>query len=384
MKKLLLWCFTLLSALITNAQDSTVMPHKLTFNGYIKDLQTLTFDKDFSDLIAGNLIHNRINVKWKPSGKITGVAEFRTRLFWGEEVKLTPHFTSLLKNENEVIDMQKIWIENTSLILLTNVERLYFDYSNDKLSLRIGRQRINWGLTTTWNPNDIFNAYNFLDFDYEERPGVDAGKIRYLFGNSSNIEFAYSLTDKKNGSVGAVKYALNKWNYDMQLMAGWYHNQMTAGAGWAGSIKDVGFKGEAQYFFAGKDSLAHLNVALEGDYMFKKGWYLNLGILFNNRGLNKPVSNWSNLDFVLSPENLMPTKWNLIVTGAREITPLLSVNVTVLYSPGTNLTIFYPSIQYNIATNLDVNFVWQSFYAGQDHGFEAVNHRAFVRLKWNF
>ncbi|MVT44557.1 hypothetical protein GO495_28440 [Chitinophaga oryziterrae] len=360
------------------------MSYTLTINGYIKDLQTLTFDKDLSDLIAGNLIHNRINVKWKLSEKITGVAEFRNRLFWGEEVKLTPGFTSLLRNKNEAIDMQKIWIENRSMVLLTNVERLYFDYGNDKLNVRIGRQRINWGVNTTWNPNDIFNSYNFLDFDYEERSGVDAGKIRYQFNNSFNTEFAYNYTGKRNGSVAALKYALNKWNYDMQFITGWYQGQLTAGVGWAGSIKDAGFKGEAQYFFAGKDSSDHLNLALEGDYMFKKGWYLNLGLLFNNRGFNRPVENWNNLDLGLSPANLMPTKWNMIVTSTKEITPLLSINASVLYSPGTNLTIFYPSFQYNIATNLDINLVWQSFYAEQSQRFEAVNHRAFLRLKWSF
>lgn len=384
MKKLLLLWVTLLSALIAKAQDSTAVIHKLTVNGYIKDLQTLTFDKDFSDLVAGNLIHNRINIKWKPSEKITGAAEFRNRLFWGEEVKLTPGFASLLRNENEAIDMQKIWIENKSMVLLTNVERLYFDYGNDKLNVRVGRQRINWGVNTTWNPNDIFNSYNFLDFDYEERPGVDAGKIRYLFNNSFNTEFAYAYTGKKNGSVAALKYALNQWNYDMQFITGWYHNHLTAGAGWAGSIKDAGFKGEVQYFFAGKDSLDHLNLAFEGDYMLKKGWYLNLGFLFNNRGLDRQASNWNNLELGLSPENLMPTKWNIIVTSAKEITPLLSVNISFLYSPATNLTIFYPSFQYNIATNLDVNLVWQSFFAEQTLKYEAVNHRCFLWLKWNF
>jgi len=384
MKKLLLLCFTLLPALIVNAQDSAVIPHKLTINGYIKDLQTLTFNKDLSDLTAGNLIHNRINVKWKPSGKIAGVAEFRNRLFWGEEVRLTPGFTSLLRNKNEAADMQKIWIENRSMVLLTNVERLYFDYGYNKLNVRIGRQRINWGVNTTWNPNDIFNAYNFLDFDYEERPGADAGKIRYLLNSSANMEFAYTYTGKRNGSVAALKYALNKWNYDMQLITGWYHNQLTAGVGWAGSIKDAGFKGEVQYFFTGKDSVEHLNLALEGDYMFKNGWYLNLGVLFNNRGLNRPVDNWNNLDLGLSPANLMPTKWNLIVISTKEISPLLSGNVSILYSPGTDLTIFYPSFQYNIATNLDVNLVWQSFYAAQGQGFGAVNHRVFLRLKWSF
>lgn len=384
MKKLLLLCFILFAVFIAKAQDSTVVSHKLTVNGYVKNLQTLTFDKDFSDLIASNLIHNRINVKWKPTEKITGVVEFRNRLLWGEEVKLTPGFASLLRNENEAIEMQKIWIENKSMVLLTNVERLYFDYGNDKLNVRVGRQRINWGVNTTWNPNDIFNSYNFLDFDYEERQGVDAGRIRYLFNNSMNTEFAYAYTGKSNGSVVALKYALNKWNYDIQFITGWYHDHTTVGTGWAGSIKDAGFKGEVQYFFAGKDSTDHLNLALEADYMFKKGWYLNLGFLFNNRGLDQSIGNLNILSRRLSPANLMPTKWNIIVTSAKEITPLLSINVSVLYSVRTNLVIFYPSVQYSIATNLDVSLIWQSFFVEQSQGFNAVNHRAFLRLKWSF
>lgn len=376
--------FVLLIAFDIHAQDSAALPKKLTVNGYIKDLQTLSFDKNFKELISGNLIHNRINIKWKPSEKVTAVGEFRNRLFWGEEVKLNPDFVSLLRNDNELVNLQTAWLKEKSMVLHTNVERLYVDYRRTNWNARFGRQRINWGITTIWNPNDIFNTYNFLDFDYEERPGVDGGKFQYIFSNSFNTELAYINTGKKNGSIAAFKYSLNKWNYDMQLITGWFNDHPTLGAGWAGYIKDAGFKGEVQYFFGTRDSTDHLNLSLEGDYMFKKGWYLNVGFLFNNYGLYKPVSNWNNINLKLSPENLMPTKWNLMITSAKEINPLLSANMSVLYAPGTNLVIFLPSFQYNMATNLDVNLVWQSFFAELENRFEAVNHQCFLRLKWSF
>jgi hypothetical protein len=269
-------------------------------------------------------------------------------------------------------------------VLHTNVERLYAEYNESDLNVRIGRQRINWGITTTWNPNDIFNVYSFLDFDYEERPGVDGGKFQYNISNAFNVELACASTGKRKGDVAALKYALNRWNYDMQLITGWYNEHPTLGAGWAGYIKDAGFKGELQYFFAGKDSTAHLNMALEGDYMFKKGWYTNIGLLFNNHGLYKPVRSWDTINLKLSPENLMPTKWNIIFKSAKEINPLLSANMSVLYAPGTNLLIVYPSLQYNAATNLDVNIVWQSFFAEINNRFEAFNHTCFLRMKWSF
>jgi hypothetical protein len=384
MKKLFFILLVLFIAFNANAQDSTTLPKKLTISGYIKDLQTLTFDKNFKELISGNLIHNRINMKWKPSDKVNAVAEFRNRLFWGEEVKLTPNFASLLKNDNELVNLQTAWIKNKSLVLHTNVERLYVDYKGNDWNVRLGRQRINWGITTTWNPNDIFNTYNFFDFDYEERPGVDGGKMQYIFSNTFNTELAYINTCKKDGSIAALKYSLNKWNYDMQLITGWYNGHPTLGAGWAGYIKDAGFKGEVQYFFGSKDSSDHFNMSFEGDYMFKKGWYLNMGLLFNNHGLYKPVTDWNTINLKFSPENLMPTKWNIIVTTAKEITPLLSANISMLYAPGTNLLILLPSFQYNMATNLDVNLVWQSFLTQIDNNFEAVNHHCFLRMKWSF
>lgn len=369
---------------VSEAQDSMALPKKLAISGYIKNLQSLNFDKTFKELVTGNLIHNRVNIKWKPAKKITAVAELRNRLFWGEEVKSIPGFAQFLKNENEKINLSKVWIHNKSLILHSNTERAYLDFTNDKLNIRVGRQRINWGMTTTWNPNDIFNAYNFLDFDFEERPGVDGGKFNYSFTKAGSVELGYAFSENNKSEVAALKYSLNKWNYDMQFIAGWYRNHITLGTGWAGSIKNAGFKGEVQYVAPNKDSINHFNVSLETDYMFKKGWYLNMGLLYNNNGLYKPLAGWNTINLKLSPDNLMPTKWNVILTTAKEISPLFSANMAVLYAPGTNLLILLPSFQYNIDTNLDINLIWQSFFAELKNSFEAVNHRGFLRMKWSF
>ena len=173
-------------------------------------------------------------------------------------------------------------------------------------------------------------------------------------------------------------------NYDVQFITGWYNEHLTLGSGWAGYIKDEGFKGELQYFIRDKDSADHLNLSLETDYMFKKGWYASLGFLFNSRGLCQPVDNWDSVNLKVSPENLMPTKWNLIFTTAREFTPLLSGNLSFLFAPGSNLLILFPSIQYNIATNFDVDLVWQSFLSEKENQFEAINHKCLLRFKWSF
>ena len=37
-------------------------------------------------------------------------------------------------------------------------------------------------MNLVWNPNDLFNAFSFVDFDYEERPGSDALRIQKYTG----------------------------------------------------------------------------------------------------------------------------------------------------------------------------------------------------------
>ncbi len=366
------------------AQDSSESKEKWELNGYLKNMENLTFDHLSKQVTSGNLLHNRINIKWMPSATFTAVAQIRNRLFWGEEIKLTPSFSSLLKNENEKINLQVQWINSASVVLHTNTERLYVDYRTEKWNARVGRQRINWGVTTTWNPNDVFNSYNFLDFDYEERAGVDAAKLQYQFNDFGNVELAYSLTGNNKGDIAAARFSFNKWNYDFHILSGWVNKQASTGAAWAGSIKESGIKGELEYYFRSKHANDRLNVVLEWDHMFKKGWYANFSTLYNSRGVDTVVNNFSSINLELSPQNLMPTKWNLIATTSKEITPLLSANMSVLFTPGTNLLILLPSVRYNLATNLDVDLVGQSFFSELNNTFRGVSTRIFLRMKWSF
>lgn len=371
-------------SLMLSAQDS-VQTKALTISGYVKDLQFLTFNKTFEELITGNLIHNRVNVRYKPFEGFSAGVEIRNRLFWGEEVRLTPSFSSGLRYPSESVDLSVSWFETESMVLHTNIDRLWIDYSIRKWNLRLGRQRINWGIGTTWNPNDLFNTFNFLDFDYEERPASDAVKLQYTTGLLSNVELAFARTNHENKNIiAASRFFTNRWNYDFQFLAGWYLDQPTVGTGWSGSVGDMGFKGEVQYFMAHRGVRSQLNASVEADYVFEEGWYLSGGFLMNDRGIDQPLSLWNISVLELSPRNPMPTRWNTVVGVAKEITPLWSVQGSFIYSPQTNLLLVLPSMQYNMATNLDVNLVWQSFFTEQPTGFEALSHRVFLRFKWSF
>jgi hypothetical protein len=302
-------------------------------------------------------------------------------LYWSNDVEMIPNFKEQLRNQNESINLSTKWWHNHSTIFHSNVERLWLEYRKSKWNVRAGRQRINWGITNTWNPNDLFNTYNFIDFDYEERPGSDAVKLQYSVGDLSNIELACSKT--RNHSITAIKYSTNYKKYDLQVLAGVYQNIFTAGIGWAGSISAVGFKGETQFYGNQKDSASHFTSTIEADYIFKNGWYLSSAVLYNQKGLHKPLNEEMNIMFEASPRNLMPARWSFLINSTKEFTPRFNGSMNIVYSPEINILILFPSFRYNLKPNLDLDIIWQSFFAERKI-FQAFSHIGFVRLKWSF
>lgn len=363
------------------SQEDETQTHSFSLSGYIVEMPWLTYYNDFRTREFTNLVHNRLNAKWEYGDMMEAKFELRNRLFSGDQVKNNPYFAEQLTND-ETVDLSHIWFNDSASVFVSNVERLSLEYRRKKWNTRVGRQRVNWAMANIWNPNDIFNYYNILDFDYAERPGSDAVKLQYLVDDFSNIEGVVAVENKETKS--AVKYSTNYHEYDLQLIGGFLENTntFTGGLGWAGSISSVGFRGEMQYYFS-NDSTDDFNFSVEADYVFKNGIYAAVSMLYNGNGINEPISENNPLVFVTSASNLMPAKWNTLFVVSKEFTPLLSANLDVIFSPKVNLLILFPTINYNIFNNVDLSLVWQSFFAEMET-FEALSHATYIRVKWSF
>lgn len=371
----------LLSPFWLSAQDSAARKQTFAFSGYLKEMAWVRFNHGFKNISATSMVHNRLILKWTPAKSWNARLEIRNRLYWGDDLQAQPDFKSRLRNQDESMNLSLSWFDAKKAILHSNIDRAWLEYRKDRWNIRAGRQRINWGMTNTWNPNDIFNSYNFLDFDYEERAGSDAIKAQMLTGDLSNIEVAAATTGHQ--SIAAVKYVTNYRKFDLQWNAGVYKGIFTAGFGWAGSIRDAGFKGELQYYAEHPSESSRLLMVMEGDYIFRKGWYCSAALLYNEKGLTHALTGPPLLILQPSPRNLMPARWNLLVTASREFSPLFSGSMSLGYSPGMNLAIIYPTLRFNLKPNLDLDFVWQSIFA-QTSRFEDLSHALFLRLKWSF
>lgn len=378
-------CFTYLLVFIGYSLVAQEKEQKLFLSGYVKNLNEFSFIDKLDQLQWTTLLHNRLNFKYTPSDEFKIRLEIRNRLFYGESVKNTAGFSEIIARDGGIVDMSWNIIDDGNMIFNTTIDRALVNYTKGNWDVTLGRQRVNWGMNLAWNPNDIFNTYNILDFDYEERPGSDAIRVQYYLGDFSKIEVASKKGSSEDDYIIAALYKFNKWSYDIQLITGVYQKDWVMGAGWAGNLKNAGFKGEVSYFIPYENYFNSENVlsaSVSVDYGFKKGLYLNSSVLYNS-GADDSSGNFESLLYTnLNAKNLMPYKYSAFLQLAKEFTPIFRGAFSTIYSITNDSLIVMPSLDYSLATNWELNFTGQSFFQLDD--YETLGNSLFVRLRWSY
>jgi hypothetical protein len=382
MKRLFLAYLLLFTLTTIHSQEKE---ETLFLSGYIKNLHEFSFIDNLDQLQWTTLVHNRLNFKYLPSEELTLRLEVRNRLFYGDNVKNIVGFSVFISQDNGITDLSWNIIENKDMLFNTTIDRAFINYTKGDWDITIGRQRVNWGMNLVWNPNDIFNTYNFLDFDYEERPGSDAIRVQYYLGDFSKLEVTAKKGRSADDRIVAAMYKFNKGTYDIQLITGIYQKDWVIGTGWAGNLKNAGFKGEVSYFVPYEtyfNSKHVLSASVSVDYGFKKGLYVNGSLLYNSRADDASVSIGNLLSTNLSAKNLMPYKYSGFLQLAKEFNPIFRGTVSTIYSPTNQSVIIIPSLNYSVATDWELNFISQSFFEFEK--YQTLGNSLFVRLRLSF
>jgi len=371
----------LLSAETLFSQDKK----SVSLSGYLTNMQSVMFDSLSGSFLNENLLHNRLNFKGYLNDNLTFAAEFRNRLFTGDLVRLGSYYSDLIGKDQGLVDMSWNVFEKQSFLFNTTVDRLWLDLHYSKFQVTVGRQRINWGQTFVWNPNDIFNAYSFFDFDYIERPGSDAVRLQYFPSSSSAAELAVKVDDENNVTAAGL-YRFNRWGYDFQILAGFVNGEdVVIGAGWSGAIGSVSFRGEASWFdqyedFPGDKSTVLITTGL--DKVFKDNSMAQIQIMYCNNPL--VLNNFNSFySGNLSAKNLAFSSFSAFGQFTWAVTPLLNLTLSSMWFPDLKGYFAGPSIDYSLADNLDFSLIWQHFNAVMNNEKSRLN-LGFLRLKYSF
>lgn len=381
-KVVMAFIFGMLSVNLAGQEKKVV-----TLNGYVTEMYSVMFDSLSGDFINDNLIHNRLNFKAYAGDHLSASIELRNRIFTGDNVSSNPDYAKMIGYDPGLIDMSWNIADKNSFLINTAVDRMFLDLNFEKFQARAGRQRINWGQTMVWNPNDIFNAYSFFDFDYVERPGSDAIRLQYFPSYASVLEFTVK-GDAENNITAAGLWRFNKWGYDIQFLGGYVNSEdFVIGTGWSGAIGSYSFRGEASWFQPKKHitdtSTTGVGLFTIGfDKIFKDNSMAQLQVMYCNDPVD--MGNFSSFYFgTMSSKDLAVSRFTAFGQFTYAATPLINLTVAAMWFPDLKGYFAGPSFDYSIAENLDFSVIWQHFQGNPDDERFNLN-LCFLRFKYNF
>lgn len=384
----------LLFSSISYAQIPGMTPEKQwDLNGYVKYMGTINMP-DQNDNTLDHLIQQRFNYEYRFSPKLRFNASMRNRLFAGDSAQI-PGYAALINDDPGYINLSFNWLDNSGLIANTQFDRLYLDWSHQDWQVRLGRSRINWAMSTLWNPNDIFNSYSIYDFDYEERTGSDAIFLKKKLGFASSVELVYNPNQDSDLTGLAGRYLFNQSSWDIQLLAGKSQLDYTLGGGFAGDIQGAGLRAEITWFEPTQQSWdngtelltlqSSLVSTVEMDYSWvsQRNWMLRTSVLY----ISHPQTQESALKYLnlpLTARTLSFTKHTFYADISFDINALSRLTLSSSYYDDGSYFIGM-NHRYSLANNWQLLAVLQRFDGISESLFaQTPSLLIFVQLKWSF
>lgn len=349
------------------------------YKGYVKELGAFSLSNDLATIRYDNIVHHRLETVWYAGDGFSIRADVRNRWISGYTAREIPSYGELIGTDPGVVDLSHNWIDRRGHVLNSAIDRLHASWEGDAWEVHVGRQRMNWGKSMVWNPNDLFNTYAWLDFDYEERPGTDAVRIQHNWGFASSVELGYRMARDLDRTVVAGMWRGNTGTYDWQGIAGYYGGDWVVGGGWSGYIKSSGFKGEASLFLPD----GTLTASIGGDHMLNNGVYVSGELLYNG-GFEDQLGSETSLFLPPTADNLFIAKTGYFVNASASPHPLVSAGVGLMGSFTRSVHILIPQVSYSVAENLDFLVLAQLLRGRSLQHLTDTPNGVYLRLKWSY
>ncbi|GBD97492.1 MAG TPA: hypothetical protein ENG83_11700 [Nitrospirae bacterium] len=370
-------------------------------NGYVKYLFSSSKTPAVDERLNANLIHARLNAQWYPSEALRAGLGLRMRAYYGNLIEKTPDFLTQIKNHYEYGRLDAVLWDREKSVGYAQIDRLWLDYSKGNIETTIGRQRIAWGTALVWNVIDLFNPQSILDFDYEEKPGVDALRIQYYTGAVSKIELSAKPAKNRDKTITAGLFSVNYSGYDFYGIAGERNNRRVLGGAWAGAIAKAGFRGEFLISEAPDKSAPAMlpdlsdfgtsffkydkptaSAVLSADYTFSNSFYIHTEALYNSIGKTRNAGVF--YQEALQAGLLSPSRWSIFQEFSYDITPLLRGSIFAIFNPDDGSSLIVPRFRWSITANLDFTLIAFSAHGAHFTEWGDYGNSVFTRFKYSF
>ncbi len=369
--------FIFLIPIYAFAQEEPVSYPDFTFHGYYKNLLI-----DYTDpTTSTNYLKDFNRLRLKMEGRFN--ENWSTNIHY--ELRAFPNIGFLpvqgVATQDNYLNLNWVLSSTPDYIVMHGLDRAYVTYSTGKLDVSVGRQRIAWGTGKAWNPTDLFNPFNPLEIDKEEKTGTDAVTAIYSSSDVTRTSLVYNVRNAWASSSVAIKHQTTINDIDYSVMAGKFKEDTVYGFDFAGALQEIGMHGEATYTQS-KNFPNYLRYVIGADRTFTNNFSIMGEYYFNGTGSQNPLQyNYARL---LSGEVTNLAQNYLMLGTNAEITPLLLWGNTFIKNLDDGSFSFSPRLTYSYAENITI--IGGIYFFGGDKNTEYGNYPAiyYVQLGYYF
>ncbi len=349
---------------------------KVVIDGYWKNFFTMVKPVDYDGLVDDDptgSVSYRLNLKltYSPADFITTKLSYdikpelvadgmsSTEMLFGGAVAGPSYRTDDLKSP--------IWPEDfdgSGFVLQQNLDRLYASVELPFADILVGRQPIAWGNARAINPTDVLVPFTFDALDTEERPGVDALRMRFPVGMMSELDFGVlpgeKWEERTMAAFGRGKFYL--WRTDIALTAMFYRQDAMAGFDITRGIGGYGTWLEAAYIqpAIAVDSIdedPYFRLTVGTDYVLSDGTYIFGEYHYNGAGATEPKEYLDALDkraYTQGGVYLLGQNY-IIAGGSYQFNMLWGAGGQIMFNANDYSGLIAPTIEYNVAENVYIS-----------------------------
>ena len=258
--------------------------------------------------------------------------------------------------------------------------------------LRLGRQRLGWGVQKFWSPTDVVNPFQPTSLERSERLGSDLAYGRYDLGNLSSAELAYLPQDRWRESLLLGRYRAHGRGIDFSGLAGKIPGEASAiliGGDAVLEFFEGQLRGEAAYH--NRVLSDHFfRYALGYEYAFSSSppfrWMKDLwltGEYYHNGRGRRDVRQY---DFAaLSDGRETAVARNYLGLGmGRDLHPLLRLETHSVLNLTDGSFFVSPSMSWNVWSELNLLGGIQIFSGDSQDEFGRLHNLPYVQLELFF
>ena len=250
-----------------------------------------------------------------------------------------------------------------SFALAQNLDRAFLTVSASSADLYLGRQSIAFGSARVVNPTDVIAPFVYEALDTEERPGVDALRVRVPAGEMGEVDAGVAFGGDFSAKAGAAflhaRFYAAEIDFSMMGMA--FQENLLLGVDLARAIGGAGSWLEAAWTAAGAvggngAEPDYLRVSTGIDYNFSSGIYAFFEYHFNGAGKPEPRHYPGQLgDPSYTEGGVYLMGRHYVAPGLTyRATPLLSLSLQALVNVGDRSALVAPRAEYSFAEDVTI------------------------------